>query len=228
MDNGYIIYKLTSPSGGVYIGQTSKTIEERGGKNGQYYVYKRKNGKYIQPLIANAIIKYGWDNFTKEVLFENLTKKEADILEIRTIEEYRKIGKCYNVANGGDGLNGVNERGIKQYTLSGEFVKEWNSIKEAEEFLGKKAQANICACCLGRKKRAYGFIWRYHDSDLPITPLQPYRTTIGQYDHEGNLLNTFKSIKEASLSLGISETGIGNVLHNRAKTSGGYFWKFIV
>ena len=34
MNKMYIIYKLTSPSNGVYIGQTSKTIEERGGKDG--------------------------------------------------------------------------------------------------------------------------------------------------------------------------------------------------
>ena len=228
MSEKFIIYKLTSPSGGVYIGQTSKSIEERGGKDGRYYVYKRKNGKFIQPLIANAIIKYGWDNFKKEVLYENLTKKEADLLEIDAIKKYRNQGKCYNVADGGDGLVGVNERKVKQYNLNGEFIKEWDSIKEVETFLGKKAQANICACCLGRKQRAYGFIWRYSDSNLPIIPLMPYRSAIGQYDKNNNLLNTFNTIKEASKKLCISESGIGNVLHNRAKTCGGYFWKFIV
>lgn len=55
----------------------------------------------------------------------------------------------------------------------------------------------------------------------------PYRTTIGQYDLNGDLIRTFKNIKEASTILNISENGIGNVLHNRAKTSGGYIWKFV-
>ena len=179
-------------------------------------------------MIANAIIKYGWDNFKKEVLYDNLTKKDADNLEIKLIKEYKDKGNCYNIADGGNGLIGVNERSVKQFSLDGILIKEWDSIKDAETFLGKKAQANICACCLGRKKRAYGFIWRYSDSDLPITPLMPYRTTIGQYDKDNKLLRTFNTIKEASKELCISETGIGNVLHNRAKTCGGYFWKFIV
>lgn len=228
MEEKHLIYKLTSPSGGVYIGQTCQSIEQRGGKNGKNYITKRQNGKFIQPLIANAILKYGWDNFRKEVLYENLTQTEANRLEIQTIKEYRQKGKCYNISNGGDGLDGVNERKIKQYHLNGEFIKEWDSLKSAEEYLGiYKAQANICACCQGKKKRAYGFIWRYSDSDLEVVPLIPYRSPIGQYDLNGNLLNTFKTIKEASQVLHISETGIGNVLHNRAKTSGGYVWKFL-
>lgn len=227
MNKMYIIYKLTSPSNGVYIGQTSKTIEERGGKDGRYYT-QTKNDKFLQPIIAQAIIKYGWDNFKKEILYENLTKKEADEIETKTIEQYKKQGKCYNISNGGNGLIGVNDRKIKQYSLDGQFIKEWNTLKDAEQFLGiKKAQANISACCMGKKKRAYGYIWRYSDSNLPIKPLMPYRTTIGQYDLNGNLIRTFKNIKEASTILNISENGIGNVLHNRAKTSGGYIWKFV-
>ena len=227
MGKSYIIYKLTSPSGGVYIGQTSRTIEERAGKNGYQYIVHKKN-KYKQNLIAEAILKYGWDNFTKEVLYQGLTKNEANILEIETINYYRKKTECYNIANGGDGLDGVNERKIKQYHLNGEFLKEWDSLKSAEEYLGiYKAQANICACCQGRKKRAYGYIWRYSEDNSPITPLMPYRSTIGQYDKEGNLIATFKSLREASQVLNISENGIGNVLHNRAKTCGGFIWKFI-
>lgn len=227
MENTYIIYKLTSPSNGVYIGQTSKTIEERAGKDGRYYI-QTKDNKFLQPLIAHAIIKYGWVNFKKEILFENLTKEEADDIEIKTIAEYKTKGKCYNVSDGGNGLIGVNNRKIKQYSLNGDFIKEWNSLKDAEQSLNiKKAQANISACCLGKKKRAYGYIWRYSESNLPVIPLTPYRTTIGQYDINGNLIATFKTIKEASQTLGVSETGIGNVLHNRAKTSGGYVWKFV-
>lgn len=228
MEQKHLIYKLTSPSGGVYIGQTSHTIEIRAGKNGRNYTYKKPNGDFIQPLIANAILKYGWNNFKKEVLYENLTQKEADFLEIKTIKEYREIGKSYNITDGGEGLNGVNERKIKQYSLNGEFIREWESLKSAELYLGiYKAQSNICACCQGKKHRAYGYIWRYSNDELPIKPLIPYRSTIGQYDTNGNLLNTFRTIKEASKILNISETGIGNVLHNRAKTSGGYIWKFM-
>ena len=49
---------------------------------------------------------------------------------------------------------------IIQFTKSGEFMKEWQSAKEAERQLGIHRQ-NICACLKGCYKSAGGFVWRY-------------------------------------------------------------------
>lgn len=49
---------------------------------------------------------------------------------------------------------------ISQYTLNGEFIKEWESVSEAAKSLGKPT-ANFCACCKGKRKYAYGYIWKY-------------------------------------------------------------------
>lgn len=48
-----------------------------------------------------------------------------------------------------------------QYTLNGEFVKEWNSAVEAIEFLGYGNSNNINDCARGKYKSTYGFIWEY-------------------------------------------------------------------
>lgn len=98
----------------------------------------KNTGDYLQPAIANAIIKYGWNNFKKEILYENLTSEEADAKEIELISFYKKGGKCYNIASGGKGVPGTKEHPIKQYSLEGNFIREWASIKEAEQFLGKE------------------------------------------------------------------------------------------
>lgn len=224
----FIVYKYTSPSGGIYIGQTCKSLDDRAGKNGYNYLIKDKNsGKYLQPGIANAIIKYGWDNIQKEILFKNLTLDQANAIEIQLIEKYKQGGKCYNIANGGSGVTGTRDRKIKQYKLSGEFIKEWNSIKEAAEFLNNsKAQSNISACCAGRKHRAYNFIWRYSDTEQNIKPLQPYRSPIDKFNKQGDYICTYSSIAEASRNTGIIDTSIGNCLRGRAKSAGGYVWKF--
>lgn len=52
---------------------------------------------------------------------------------------------------------------VIQYTLDGEFVKEWCSIREIERVLGY-SHGNISSCCLGKQKTAYKSIWRYADS----------------------------------------------------------------
>ena len=230
MDKKYIIYKYTSPSGGIYIGQTSKeSIEERSRRDGSgYLVLNKMTGNFLQPGIANAIMKYGWDNFKKEILYTNLTSEEADKIERDLIEECKNVGVCYNITRGGkDGVDTPKERKIKQYTLSGDFIKEWSSIKEAEHFLGiKKAEGNISACCSGKKSRAYGYIWRYENSNLEIKPLRPYRSSVCQFKKNGEYIATYSNIREASKITGANESGIGNVLHKRTKTCGGYIWKF--
>lgn len=53
-------------------------------------------------------------------------------------------------------------KSIEQYSLNGEFIREFISISEAERYIKKKgANANISACCKGRLKNAYKFIWKY-------------------------------------------------------------------
>ena len=230
MDKKFVIYKYTSPSGGVYIGQTCQKLKYRSCSEGQGYLHREKEtGEYFQPALANAIIKYGWDNFEKEILFTNLTSEEADKKETELISYYRKGGKCYNIANGGKGIPGTRERRIKQFSLSGEFIKEWDSIRDAEEYLAKSnAQANISACCKGKKHRAYGYVWRYSDDPnyLEVKPLTPYRSSINQFTKSGDYIHTYSTIREASRITGIHESSISNCIKGRSKSAGGYVWKF--
>ena len=50
---------------------------------------------------------------------------------------------------------------ILQYTLDGEFVKEWKNSSLATQALGgKKYDDNIRSCIRGERKSSMGFIWR--------------------------------------------------------------------
>lgn len=49
---------------------------------------------------------------------------------------------------------------IFQYTKNGEFLQEFESIMEAERLTGIN-NANISQCCLGKRKSAGGFIWKF-------------------------------------------------------------------
>lgn len=90
----YKIYQHTTPSGKVYIGQTKcKYINNWWGKNGAGYV--------SCPAFYHAIQKYGWDNIKHEILFEGLTKEQADQIEIELIAKYKALGISYNIDNGG-------------------------------------------------------------------------------------------------------------------------------
>lgn len=50
---------------------------------------------------------------------------------------------------------------IGQYDKEMNFIRKFNSSKEASEFLGNKNKYFIESCCKGNYKFAYGFIWKY-------------------------------------------------------------------
>lgn len=49
---------------------------------------------------------------------------------------------------------------VIQYSLQEEFIREFPSATEAENALNGKG-SHIGCCCLGKRKTAYGYIWRY-------------------------------------------------------------------
>lgn len=54
----------------------------------------------------------------------------------------------------------TNTKKVQQFTLSGEFIKEFNSAQEAAEILNIRA-ANIRNAANGCKKSSAGYIWKY-------------------------------------------------------------------
>jgi len=88
------IYKLVSPSGKVYIGQTSRSFEKR--------FQEHCSGHGGGTIIENALKKYGSVNFITEILLtcdNNLLNEQ----EIAFIEKYDCIEpKGYNIRSGGN------------------------------------------------------------------------------------------------------------------------------
>ena len=49
---------------------------------------------------------------------------------------------------------------ILQFSLSGKFIKEWDSFKQTVSNAFPNP-SNISVCCSGKIKQAYGYIWKY-------------------------------------------------------------------
>lgn len=96
--NVWKVYKHTSPSGKCYIGITHYEDPNIRWQNGMGY----KGCPFFIP----AILKYGWDNFTHEILFDKLSVQEACRKEKELITYYKNLGKSYNSADGGVGHTG--------------------------------------------------------------------------------------------------------------------------
>lgn len=101
MERKFSVYKLISPSGGIYVGLTSYSIWIRW----QNHV-KRSKKSYNHPLY-NAIRKYGKESFWIISLASELTKQKAENLEIEFIAKVPE-NLSYNLSKGGesDGAEG--------------------------------------------------------------------------------------------------------------------------
>ena len=116
------IYKITSPSGRVYIGK-SKNILERWSK------YRKLRCK-TQPLIYRSLLKYGVENHIFEVL------EECEILDLSSRERYWQ--DFFNVLEGG-----LNCRLSSSEDISGflsEETKQKMSTNNARYWQGKTGE----------------------------------------------------------------------------------------
>lgn len=93
------IYKLTSPSGKVYIGQSTNIAC-------RINQYKNLHCE-AQIKLYRAILKYGFYSFTVEVLWatndETNVRSILDELEIDFINIYNAVSNGYNIKLGGYG-----------------------------------------------------------------------------------------------------------------------------
>ena len=65
------------------------------------------------------------------------------------------------------GKNNPRSRPIVQLSKSGEFIRRWDYISEAGNFLGVKIE-NIISCCAFRIPSAYGYVWRYEEDYINL------------------------------------------------------------
>lgn len=213
----YCVYKHTAPNGKVYIGQTCQQPEQRW-KNGKGY----SNNEYF----TRAIQKYGWNNFQHEVLYDNLTKAEADALEIELIAKYNSTDNKYgfNIENGGYGKGKHSPETLKKMSENLKGRQAWNkdvSMSDEQKIRLSKI----------RKGKKSGFRGKSHDEEAKKKILE------SQISNMKSVLcvetNTvYTSLKEAERETGISSKHISKVcsgkMYNgkRYMTAGGYHWKY--
>lgn len=171
----YIYLRTNLVNGKQYVGQTNDF------KNRER-TWKCLKGSYANKYIDEDREKYGIDNFKSEIILECEDEK-TDYWEQYYIEKYNtKYPYGYNVADGGI-LGGWNKgipmseearmklsntnkgkprkhksKTVYQFTLEGELVKEWKTLKDCNKDGFHKG--NIYDCCNGKRKTHKGFIWK--------------------------------------------------------------------
>ena len=114
-------------------------------------------------------------------------------------------------------------------------LQEFSSIKEAAEFIGI-SQSCISQCVRGTLKSCGGYIWRYKNYcrkpldvkllDVPFpTKIFSSKVRVLQYNLEGQFVEEYESMTEASKATGISLPHIAQCTYGERDSAGNYMWK---
>lgn len=222
-DDKNIGYNRTDCCGGGYLGK--EVYEKRNYKHSEEIKLKiskihkgRKNSlHHIEATRLGNLGKVNYHNETKE----------------KSLEERRQIK-----------ISRKRERTVEQYTLDGQFIREWNSVVEAGRSLGlDKTASSIRAACNDWNKTIKGFKWKYKESSEErceqLVPRYKRATerkyfkkgdkVIEQYDLEDNFIQTFDSYSSAAREVNVSS---GYQIKRACdcfpnKTVRGFYWKRI-
>lgn len=195
-----VIYKITNKiNNKIYIGKTVTTEPQRWQQH-LFYAYNDINKDC--PYLCNAIIKYGKENFTREVIetVDNslLLEREKFWIDYYGATDHN-IG--YNLAKGGQGHVKFEDEEILWY-----YNQCNQNISEASRVF------NISRSQMTKRLQALGIITT---KEIPIE----------QYNFKGELINTYQTAEEAARALGVK--GGNNICSSTSPCAYGYIWRRI-
>lgn len=217
------IYKISNNiNNKVYIGSTKDFISRvRGHKS-----LLRRN-KHHSKYLQNFYNKYG-DVFTYEII-EDLDTMGDELIWDR--EEYWiNYYKAYNPKFGFNEArfprNSKKYKPVLQYSLEGEFIKEFDSKKEAILWLKNKNLSFSNSMC--QINHSGGYQWKFKENENIIKNNLTYYSC---YDKEGNLIKIFNSIENIkdyfnNKAFKSISSNINRSISNNTKTIGYYWRKF--
>lgn len=235
-DKNYCVYVHTSPSGKKYVGQTCRDPEKRWGKNGIHYLQKKKN-KYQHPAFANAILKYGWENFEHEVIASNLTKEEADNFEKLLIKELNTMDFKYGYNCMSGGSNGTPseetrkrqseaQKGEKSHRYGKHLTEEMKKrLSEAHKgkVFSEDTRKNMSKAKSGENHPLYG-THRSEETKRKIRDGQKKHKVI-QYSLQVELIKVWDCMTDAGKELGIDISNILKCCKGKRPHAGGFIWR---
>lgn len=200
------IYKLTSPSGKIYIGRTLNLY----GRLNNYINLHCEGQRYLY----NALLKYGVDNFKIDILFKTDKKYQyidylLNAIERRVIKTSKSTDRDigYNIKSGGNG--GKHSEETKKLMGAGNRGK-----KRSEEF-----KLNISKRMSGIKQSAE------HKKKRSDSMKGKNAVPISQFTKQGEFIRHWDSVTEALTVLKMSSGSIANNIAGRSKSAGGFVWK---
>lgn len=124
-----------------------------------------------------------------------------------------------------------NTRKVNQYELNGKYIRTYERLIDAERQNNCK-KLSVFNCCKRIQRQAYGYQWRYSDEVDGIKDIEPmehklprFKRRVLKYTIDNVLVEEFDSVKEASVSAGVTGSSMSDIIR-QGRIRCGYRWKY--
>ena len=141
------------------------------GLDGWGYLYvaltknKKARNKKIHRLVAENFIPN--NNKFEQVNHIDGNKKNNNVNNLEWCNRQHNMQEAFRLGLVGrpKSKEHYKSKKVNQYDLEGNLIKTWDCIRDIERELNFR-HTNIGACCRGKLKRAYGYVWKYAEELL--------------------------------------------------------------
>ena len=116
---------------------------------------------------------------------------------------------------------------IYQYSLKGEYIKQWNSTKEIQRELNIDGES-VGYCLRGIRRTAGNFQWSLEKATMPdlSNNKQGRATKIDQLTLNDEFIKTYNTIAEAAKDNAVDPSLLSKVCKGKRKSAGGFHWRY--
>lgn len=202
----YIVYQTTNKVNNyIYIGvhKTDRPYEFDGYLGNGISIYKPRTYENAKTKMQQAVKEYGKKNFVRETIAVFETAEEAYFLEsILVDEEFLARPDVYNMIVGGE-MWQYRQTVTYKYTMDGQYVEEFPTIKEAAQKVGVRPNT-LCQAILYHRS-CKGFYWTSVKTEVLDTSIfnVPCIYKVYIYNLDGSFYKEFESCHQASKEIGV-------------------------
>ena len=212
------IYKITNPSGAIYIGKSKNIISRF-----KDYKHLKENNK--QTKIYNSLQKYGWIKHTFEIIEEcsklNLNKQERYWQDYYN-SFYKGLNCILTQTNSKSGKLSKETCLKKSKSMKGKYIRKGSTHSdESKQLMSDIAKGKPKPWLKGRTAPGLGRTRTENE-------LNKMRKVVIQLSKQGEFIQEWPSIREASIKTNTYDSGITLCCKGKLKTAGGYIWKYKV
>ncbi len=114
---------------------------------------------------------------------------------------------------------------ICQYSLNGDLIKTWPSIRDASQTLNIK-RSLILDCITGKLKTTKKLQWVEYQSEEDIKEKISTQKIIQQLTLDGVIVGEYQSLKDAVFFTKFNPSSISSCLHKRIESHKNYQWNY--